>query len=250
MKVLIIEDERPAALKLERMLREIDPGIEIAGRLESVEDTTNWWLSNSPPDLLLMDIQLEDGLCFEIFENVAIRTPVIFITAFDEYALKAFKVNSIDYLLKPVDPGSLRTAIQKFKTYFRTEDYTEIFENLLNQLQTKTKERFLIKVGEHYKSIQTADIACFFIRERYCFIGTFRGKEYAVDFSLDTAEKWIDPERFYRVNRNFIINYAAIKDVVAYSSSRLKIKSEGWEGPEDILVSRERVAAFKAWMDR
>jgi DNA-binding LytR/AlgR family response regulator len=250
MKVLIIENERPAAKKLERLLGEINGDIQIAGILESVEETINWWLSNPSPDLLLMDIQLDDGLCFEIFEKVKISTPVIFITAYDEYALKAFRVNSIDYLLKPLSRDDLSVAIDKYEALFRTVDFPLKIEGLINQLQPATKERFLIKAGEHFKSIQTTDIYCFFIRERCNFILTREGREYAIDYSLDKIEKIVNPGKFFRINRNFIINYAAILDVIVYSSNRLKVSLAKWADQTSLLVSRERVIDFKRWMDR
>jgi len=250
MKVLIIEDELPAVQKLQRLLMEIDPEVKIAGNLQSVEETINWWLHNPHPDLLFMDIQLEDGLCFEIFENTAINTPVIFTTAYDEYALKAFKVNSIDYLLKPIDRDALAAALMKYKTIFTHHDYQRKLENLIGSMQSGTKERFLIKIGEHYRSVPTRQVSCFFIRERYSFILTEQGKEYPVDYSLEKIEKVVDRVQFFRINRNFIINYSAIRDVISYSTSRLKIILNGWQGQEDFIVSRERVAEFKEWMDR
>jgi len=250
MKVLIIEDEHPASQKLERLLKEIDEDIEVVGFLESVEDSINWFLQNPHPDLIFMDIQLSDGLSFEIFENIEIKTPTIFTTAFDEYALRAFKINSVDYLLKPLDSYALNKAVQKYKTVYMKEEYYSKIENLLNQLQPKIKERILIKIGEHYKSIQINDINYFFIKERCSFINIGKGKNYAIDYSLDKAEKMIDPKKFFRVNRNFIANFSSIKDIVAYSSSRLKIIIDGWSSDDEILVSRERVADFKEWMNR
>ncbi|HEX2393783.1 MAG TPA: LytTR family DNA-binding domain-containing protein [Bacteroidales bacterium] len=250
MKVLIIEDEKPAAQRLERLLKEIEPGIEISARLESVEETINWWMHNPHPDLLLMDIQLEDGVCFEIFESAAINTPVIFVTAFDEYALRAFKVNSIDYLLKPVDREALAVALNKYKTIFYSGEYNRKLGNLISDIHTGFKERFLIKIGEHFRSVQTRQIRCFFIRERYTFILTDQGKEYPLDYSLEKIERFLDPMHFFRINRNFIINYAAINDVISYSTSRLKVIISGWNEPEDLIVSRDRVSEFKDWMDR
>jgi DNA-binding LytR/AlgR family response regulator len=250
MRVLIIEDERPASQKLERLLKDIDKDFEVVKILESIEDSTNWLLKNPHPDLIFMDIQLEDGICFEIFENIDIKTPVIFTTAFNEYALKAFKVNSVDYLLKPINKDELRNSVQKFRLIHKKDmDYSKI-ESMLNQLKPKNKERFLVKIGEHYKSIQADDINCFFIMERSNFINTGKGKDYAVDFSLDKAETMIDPKKFFRVNRDIILNYAAISDIIAYSSSRLKIVVDGWSDKDEIIVSRERVADFKIWMDR
>ena len=249
MKVLIIEDEKPAAHKLLRLLGEIYPDIEILDVLKSVEDSINWFLYNPKPDLIFMDIQLEDGICFEIFESNLIHTPIIFTTAYDEYTLKAFKVNSIDYLLKPIDSDQLKNAIEKFNVHYKQTDYSS-FESIITQLQPKTKERFLIKIGEHYKSVQTSMINCFYINERCNFIHVDNGKNYPIDYSLDKIEQLIDSKSFFRINRNFIINYSAIQDIIAYSYNRLKIILKDPIEDEDIIVSRERVSEFKEWMDR
>ena len=250
MKVLIIEDEKPASQKIMRLLREINSDIEIIDVLKSVEKSVNWFLKNPKPDLIFMDIQLEDGICFEIFESSQIRTPIIFTTAYDEYTLRAFKVNSIDYLLKPIDSDELKNAIDKFKAYYEKTEYTGI-ESIINQLQPKTKERFLIKIGEHYKSIQTSMINCFYIKERCNFIHVNKGKNYPIDYSLDRIEQLINSKSFFRINRNFIINFSAIQDIIAYSSNRLKIILNDWTEKEEIIVSRERVSDFKEWrMDR
>jgi DNA-binding LytR/AlgR family response regulator len=250
MKVLIIEDEHPASQKLIRLINEIDPTVEITGLIQSVEQATNWLCTNPHPNLIFMDIQLEDGLCFEIFENCALKTPVIFTTAYDDYSLKAFKVNSVDYLLKPIVLEDLKYAMEKFKTVHHPKMDFEKLESLIHHLQPKTKERFLIKIGEHYRSIPVSGINCFFIKERCNFINVEKGKNYAIDYSLDKAEDLIDPKMFFRVNRNFIVNFSAIKDIIAYSSSRLKIILTDWTEEDEIVVSRERVAEFKDWMDR
>ena len=250
MKVLIIEDERPASQKLTRLLGEVDSNIEIVDVLKSVEETINWFLNNPAPDLIFMDIQLEDGTCFEIFEKSDIKIPVIFTTAYDEYSLKAFKVNSVDYLLKPIVLEELKNAVEKFRKFHNYKaDFTK-FESVLNQLQSRTKERFLIKVGEHYKSVPTSNVSCFYIRERCNFIFVNTGKHYPLDYSLDKIEQLVNSFLFFRVNRNFIVNFSAIQDVLAYSSNRLKIVITNWNEKDEILISRERVTEFKEWMDR
>lgn len=250
MKVLIIEDERPASQKLVRLLEEIDESIVVVDIIESVEKATNWLLLNPHPDLIFMDIQLQDGTCFEIFENCSIKTPIVFTTAYDEFSLKAFKVNSVDYLLKPIVPDELKNAIEKFKSVHSPKaDLTKI-ETIINQLQNKTKERFFIKIGEHYRSVLVSDINCFYIKERCNFINVDKGKNYAVDYSLDKIEQMIDSKMFFRVSRNFLINFSAIQDIIVYSSNRLKIVLANWTEKDEILVSRERVADFKNWMDR
>lgn len=250
MKVLIIEDEQPAAHKLIRLLEEADKQIKVIDVLASIEQTINWLAVHPGPELIFMDIQLEDGISFEIFETCKIQTPVIFTTAYDEYALKAFKVNSIDYLLKPIAPDDLKAALDKFNVLHRQQANYSRLESIISQLQPKTKERFLIKIGEHYRSVQTLSIHCFFIMERNTFIQTDTGKTYPIDYSLDKIEQLVDPGQFFRINRNFIVNFSAIQDILIYSSGRLKIILNGWTEKEDILVSRERVTEFKEWMDR
>lgn len=250
MKVLIIEDEQPAAHKLIRLLEEADKQIEVIDVLASIEQTIDWLAVHPGPELIFMDIQLEDGISFEIFETCKIQTPVIFTTAYDEYALKAFKVNSIDYLLKPIAPDDLKAALDKFNVLHRQQANYSRLESIISQLQPKTKERFLIKIGEHYRSVQTLSIHCFFIMERNTFIQTDTGKTYPIDYSLDKIEQLVDPGQFFRINRNFIVNFSAIQDILIYSSGRLKIILNGWTEKEDILVSRERVTEFKEWMDR
>ncbi len=250
MKVLIIEDERPASQKLIRLLKEIDSSIEIVDVLRSIEQSINWLVEYPSPELMFMDIQLEDGLCFDIFENCKIDIPVIFTTAYDGYALKAFKVNSVDYLLKPIDRNELKKALDKFNMIHKSgTDYVKL-EYVIKQLQPKQKERFLVKIGEHYKSILTSNIYCFYVAERCTFLFTDTAKNYPLDYSLDKIEQLIDSKLFFRINRNFIVNFYAIRDIIAYSSNRLKVILANWTEKEEILVSRERVADFKEWIDR
>jgi DNA-binding LytR/AlgR family response regulator len=251
MKVLIIEDEKPAADKLKRMLTENVDDIVILDTLETVESSVNWFLNNPAPDLIFMDIQLNDGISFEIFDSVKISAPIIFITAYDEYAIRAFKVNSIDYLLKPIEVSALVTSIEKFRTLYpagKTDD--KKIDILYNQLVKKYKTRFFIKFGSHCRSVMTEDIKYFFIVERSTFMKTFPGKIFDVDYSLDQLEKMLDPENFFRINRKFIINLAAITDIITWSSSRLKIKMADEEENHDMVVSREKVSEFKKLLDQ
>ena len=250
MRILVIEDEHPASQKLIRLLEQIDSAVEIADVLKSVEQAINWFLRNPAPDLIFMDIQLEDGLCFEIFESCKIEAPMIFTTAYDEYALQAFKVNSVDYLLKPIVPEELKRAIDKFKAIHYPKVGDIAMSTIIRQLQPQTKERFLIKIGEYYKSVQTSAVHCFYIKNRYCSILINTGKSYPVEYSLDKLEDLLDSKMFFRINRNMIINFSAIADIVAYSTNRLKIVIAGWAEKEDIVVSRERVQEFKNWLDR
>ncbi|MCF8357121.1 MAG: LytTR family DNA-binding domain-containing protein [Prolixibacteraceae bacterium] len=251
MNVLIVENEKPAVEGLNRLLKKIDPTINIVGTTDSVEATINWVQNNQAPDLIFMDIQLDDGLCFELFETIKIDIPVIFTTAFDEYMLSAFKVNSVDYLLKPIEERLLRSAIEKFKTihYYKLFK-TDALKQLLNELDRGYKNRFLVKVGDHYKSVQDNEITCFYILERATFIRTTSDKDYTVDHSLDNLQKMIDPDTFFRINRNCIVNINKISDILNYSSSRLKIKMKTDKPIFDLIVSKDKVREFKKWIDK
>lgn len=252
MNILIIENEKPAADKLGRLLQKIDENITIVGVIETVEGTVNWLQNNQSPDLILIDIQLDDGICFEIFETIKVDTPVIFTTAYNEYVLRAFKVNSIDYLLKPIEEEALRKALDKFKTlHFKLPG--DILKQLFSELNKQYKNRFLIKIGLHYRSIQVNEICCFYILERATFIRTFSGKEYSFDNSLDYLQKIVDPDKFFRINRNYLVNINAISDILSYSSSRLQLRlNEKIPSINEdyLVVSREKVNEFKKWIDK
>lgn len=251
MNVLIIEDERYAADKLKLLLQQIDPEISVINTLETVEGAVNWFRENASPDLILMDIQLSDGICFEIFEVIKINTPVIFITAYDEYAIRAFKVNSVDYLLKPVDQDALTGAIQKFKTLFPKKDAdSNRIDRLVEALVKNYRTRFLVKVGLHYNSVLTNEIECFCINERSLFLRTVAGKIFDLDYSLDQIQTMVDPVQFFRINRNYIINIHYITQIISYSTSRLLVKLTSPKQDDDLIVSRDKVSEFKHWLDR
>jgi len=251
MNVLLVENEKPATAGLSRFLKKIDDSIKILATTESVESTINWIQNNPAPDLIFMDIQLDDGLCFEIFESLKLEVPVIFTTAYDKYTLSAFKVNSVDYLLKPIEEVSLRNAIEKFKSlHYKNTVNNDFLKQLFKDFNTGYKTRFLIKVGEHYKSIPTGEISCFYILERATFIRTLDDKDYAIDFSLDYLQKTIDPNQFFRINRNFLVNINAIGNILSYSSSRLKINLKSHKSIDDLIVSRDKVSEFKNWIDK
>ena len=250
MKVLIIEDEILAAEKLAGLLISIDSTIEIIGRLQSVLESINWLHSQPDPDLIFMDIQLDDGICFEIFDAVKIKTPVIFTTAYDSYAIRAFQVNSVDYLLKPIEKEPLTKAIEKYKLIFEKGDSsTQSVGDLSVQMVKSYKTRFFVKIGNHFHSIPVDNIECFYIVERAVFFKTNNGKNYNLDYSLDQVQQLIDPEKFFRINRNYLIQINAIQDIYNYSSSRLGIKINGIDHL-DLIVSREKVGEFKKWLDR
>lgn len=249
MKVVIVEDEQLAAEKLMKLLQTVQAEVIILAVLESVEDAVNWFASNPSPDLVFMDIQLDDGISFEIFDAVEINAPIIFTTAFDEYAIRAFKVNSIDYLLKPIGEQALTAALEKFNRLFRPGDLEGKITKVMEQFSKKYKSRFFVKVGTRYQSIPVSSICCFFVEERNTFMGTTKGKIFDVDYSLDGLQSITDPNMFFRVNRNFLVNIHCITEIVSYSASRLKLKLI-IDSNEDIIVSRDKVTAFKQWMDK
>ena len=251
MKVLIVEDEKPAADKLIRLLNKIDEDLTVTGVLETVEDSINCLQHNPSPDLIFMDIQLDDGICFEIFETIKVETPVIFTTAYDKYAVRAFKVNSVDYLLKPIDENDLRNALNKFRSlHFNNTGSFKKIDSLVKEFSKQYKNRFLVKVGEHYKSIAVNDICYFYIAERNTFLKTAAGKTFVIDYSLEHVENMIDPAKFFRINRKHIVNIDAINDVISFSSSRLVLRLTNNQKSDDFVVSREKVSEFKKWMDR
>jgi len=249
-QVLIIEDERPAVDRLERLILSARPTWQILGHIETVANAIKWFETNALPDLVFMDIQLSDGIAFEIFEQVKVASPVIFTTAFNEYAIRAFKVNSIDYLLKPIEPESLEVALQKFEHLSQSQATATIDYTTLLKLQEPTwRKRFLVKVGPAYVTVQTNDIELFYISERSTFIRTFEGKNYAIDFSLEQVQQQVDPAKFFRINRNYLINIDAVAKMVSYSGSRLKLILASGYKPADPIVSREKTREFKQWMD-
>lgn len=251
MNILIVENEKPAAERIIRMLGKINRTITIAGILETVEGTVNWFQTNPRPDLILMDIQLDDGLCFEIFDIINIEIPVIFTTAYDEYTLKAFKVNSVDYLLKPIDEKLLKAALEKFKKLYTDKDpFKRDFKQLLYEFRNQYKSRFLIKIGEKYRSVTTREVSHFHISERNVFLTDFNGKDYGVDSSLEELQGMLDPRKFFRINRECIVNIDAITLMHSYSSSRLQLTLKSSEKNDLFIVSREKVADFKKWIDR
>jgi len=251
MTILIIENEKPAADKLVRILMKIDRSISILGVIETVEEAINRLQENPQPDLILMDIQLDDGLCFEIFESINVEIPVIFTTAYDEYTLKAFKVNSIDYLLKPIDEGLLKSALVKFKKLYADKDpFKRDFKQLLYEFRNQYKSRFLIKIGDKFKSVPAGEISHFHINERSVFLSDYQGKDYGIDYSLEQLQGMLDQRKFFRINRECIVNIEAIAMMYSYSSSRLQLTVKSREKSDLFVVSRDKVSEFKRWIDR
>jgi two-component system LytT family response regulator len=254
LKVLIVEDETPAAEKLERYLHRYSEGIEVKGKVETIEEAVNWLETNqSTIDLIFMDIQLKDGVSFDIFKEVKVQKPVIFITAYNEFALEAFKMNGIDYLLKPITFTDLSNSLKKIEglsSQLRwTEERNETLAKTFDSSQQKTyKNRFMVKLGDHIKSITADQISLFFADGRDVYLVTNQLRKFIIDYTLESLEEILDPKVFHRVNRSYIVNISAIQDVIVYSNSRLKITSTiKWE-PE-IIVSREKVSEFKEWFD-
>lgn len=248
MKILIIEDENLAAKRLIQLIKEQIPDCEIFGNLDTVTASVEWLKNNPEPDLIFLDIQLADGISFEIFEKVKVNSPIIFCTAYDQYAIKAFKLNSIDYLLKPIDPEDLNRALNKFQSGRKVPSVTlDQIKLLLHPVQKTYKNRFLVKIGERIQTVDIQEIAYFFSEDKVTLLQTRQGKKFIVDYTLDEVEDMLDPERFFRLNRKYISAINAIKEVFTYSNSRLKIHLENCSD-NDILISRERMGLFKNWL--
>ncbi len=246
MNVWIIEDEEAAARRLEKLVTSIDPSIQITRRMDSIIETLTAIQEGPLPDLLFLDIQLADGLSFEIFNHTKIDKPIIFTTAYDQYAIQAFKVNAIDYLLKPIKKVELERSIQKFKTWANTEafNYGKLAEILKKD---KPSQRFLLKVGQRLRLVDTADAAYFFSEDKITFLVDWKGQRFALDQSLEKLEESLDADQFFRVNRQFIIHLKSIGEMIAYSKSRVKILLDPSTKPE-VVVSTERSPHFKRWL--
>jgi two-component system, LytTR family, response regulator len=252
MRILIVEDEKLSAHRLQGMLKALLPDADIVKITDSIDATISYLNQDPSIDLGLFDIQLADGLSFEIFENIPVSFPVIFTTAFNEYAIRAFKVNSIDYLLKPIDEKELRYAIEQFQAANNSRPTILSDPKIARALKMLTREyksRFVVKVGEHLRVIPVDEIALFYSMEKAIYIKTNDERNYPIDFSLDELEDLLNPENYFRISRKHIVSLAAITDIVAYTGSRLKIKLR-IPSEEDLLVSRDRAAEFKQWLGR
>lgn len=251
MNVIIIEDEKPAARRLGRMLNELN--IEVHTMLHSVQESIDWFRNNKHPDLIFLDIQLSDGLSFEIFDAVAIKSSIIFTTAYDEYALKAFKLNSIDYLLKPIDDEELEAAIAKYKEQVPQKkhlqvDFEDIKKLLINPIDRIYKKRFTARVGQHLKIFSVEEIECFYSENKGTYLHTTDNRNYLIDTTLESLEEELNPQQFFRTSRKFYININAISDIISYTNSRLQVKLNHFKDQE-IIVARERVKDFKMWLE-
>jgi two-component system response regulator LytT len=250
MKVLILEDESLAAEKIENCLREIDPAIQVIAKIKSVEAGIAWLSNNEHPDLIISDIRLLDGLSFEIFDKVKVKKPVIFTTAYDQYAIRAFEVNSIDYLLKPVQTDKLRLSLEKYKGMAENQplDFNEVLRQL-KSAQPQYKSRFMVKMGQKIIAIPAEKIAYFFSENKLSFIQTKDGKKYPTDQPLDELEDLLDPERFFRANRQFIVTFESIAEIHPYFKGRVKLHLQP-KIDEEVVISSERSPEFKKWIDK
>jgi DNA-binding LytR/AlgR family response regulator len=251
MNILIIEDEPLAAERLISLIKQ-QKQVNVLAQLDTVTRSVDWIKKNPTPDLIFMDIQLADGLSFQIFEQTAIIAPVIFTTAYNEYALKAFKVNSIEYLLKPIDGDELRAAFAKYETLTGKPSSDKMMESISYAMQMLTKrykERFVVKVGEHLKSIEVGDILFFFSLEKTTFAQTVDGRKHILDFTLDQLDGLLDPARYFRINRKYIVRVDSIKDMISHTNSRIKLVIKTSDD-DDLIVARERVQEFKDWLDK
>ena len=249
MNIVIIEDEKPAARLLQRKVQQL--GYSATKLLHSVEESLEWFSSNAHPDLIFLDIQLSDGLSFEIFEKIAIKSAIIFTTAYESYALRAFKLNSIDYLLKPIDEEELAAAIAKFKLRLEQKDSLSLnfeqIKSMFSSTEKVYKSRFTVKIGAHLKIINSEEIECFYSENKGTYIHTLDNRDYLIDCTLEVLETELDPKKFYRISRKFIVPLNALKEIVVYSNSRLKIILPTYKA-DDVIVSREKVSDFKNWI--
>lgn len=251
MNVIIIEDEALTAQRLEGMLQKYNPNISILAILPSVAESVQWLRKNDAPDLVFMDIHLEDDLCFKIFELAPLSAPVIFTTAYDEYMVKAFKVNSIDYLLKPLNYVELIAALDKFKAL--KEQYSKPdFDTLLQYIGQRTPEyktRFMITVGTKIRSIEVADISYFYSDEKITFMVTREGQHLPIDFSLDKLSVLLDPKLFFRISRQFLVGFPSIQAVYTHFKGKLKLELQP-KSKLDVFVSGDRMTDFKEWLGK
>lgn len=248
-KILILEDEKLNAERIQRLMLKIRPGTEIVGVLPSVKKTVHWLSENECPDLIMMDVQLADGLSFEVFNLAEVKCPVIFTTAYDEYAVKAFKYNSVDYLLKPIENDELEAALIKFENAAsQMQPQLSLIEKMLAQLQQKEyRTRFLLPYRDAYKKINVVDIAFFYSQTNISYANLFNGEQVVVPQTLEVLEQELEPKHFFRVNRQYIVHVNAIEQVHNFFNGKLKLKVKNWTDA-DIVVSRTKAPLFKTWL--
>ncbi|HEX2868196.1 MAG TPA: LytTR family DNA-binding domain-containing protein [Ignavibacteriales bacterium] len=255
MKVLIIEDEILTSRRMKQLLHSADNSIEVLDSLDSIESSVEWLVKNPSPDLIFMDIQLSDGLCFEIFNRTEVASPVIFTTAYDEYAIQAFRVNSIDYLLKPVKAADLERSLEKFnrlKTPTPLALNAAEIQEILSRMSLNEKifkSGFLVKTGQTFQRVSCRDIAYFHTENKLAYIVLFSGRKFVTDYTLDTLESELDPQVFFRISRQFIVNLNSVESVHTYFGGSLKLRLIP-ETPLEAVVTRRRAQSFKEWMDQ
>ncbi|WP_247235069.1 LytTR family DNA-binding domain-containing protein [Telluribacter sp. SYSU D00476] len=258
MNLVIVEDESIAARRLHKMVQELDPAIEVVAVLDSIEKSVNWFRQHPAPDLMLLDIELVDGQSFEIFNQVEIKCPVIFTTAYDEYAIKAFRVNSIEYLLKPIQEKDLARGLQKFrelKSIYADRQPAQVnIEALLQELRahsspssTTYRDRILVKQGQRMFPITTSEVAYFFTKERLVYACTRENRQYLVDFTMDELEKSLDSRHFFRANRQFIVEFKAVNRLNPYFNGKLKVALSP-APDEEVIISRDKATEFRSWL--
>lgn len=249
MEAVIIEDESLSAERLVHLLQKVDSSVRVSATLNSVESALEWFRDNSQPDLVFLDIQLGDGSAFDFLEQVDVLSPIIFTTAYDEYAIKAFKFNSIDYLLKPIEIELLRAALKKLRDFPQKEATNKSsFQTVRKIVNNDYQKRFLIKIGDQYKNVEVDDIAFFFHQDGQCYVTIANGQNLPIDQSLDQLEDKLSPVDFFRVNRQFITHAKSIEEIHSYFNSRLMLKLKP-DQKREVVVSRDRVNGFKAWLD-
>jgi len=247
MRILIIEDELTAAKRLINLVKAYDPKIDIMEVIDNVADAVQF-LSKEIPDLIMMDVQLADGICFEIFEEVEVNSPVIFVTAYDKYSLQAFKVNSVDYLLKPINQQDLEASFEKFKKYNYQAPIQSAYHNLVKSFSAGFKKRFLVRSGNNLVSIETRKIAYFISDEKLNYLVSNNSRRYVIDYSLEDLINKLDPGKFFKISRKFIVSSKCVKQIQPYFSNRLVLKIQ--PNPEkEVYVSRNYVKDFKRWLD-
>lgn len=250
MNILIIEDEPLAAKRLEGMIRSVEPSVRVLAHLDSVRSTLEWLSRNPPPELTFMDVQLADGLCFEIFRESSFTGPVIFTTAYDEYALRAFKVNSVDYLLKPVDADELAEAVEKFRSRLAAAPEQYKLDRLLETLAPPVyKSRFLLKAGTRFEVVETRDILYFYAEDKVVFLQTKTNQRFLVEDTLDELEGKLDPREFFRANRKYLVHLSAIERIEPHFNGKLFVRLQFRPDDEPIFVSRDKADSFKKWLD-
>jgi two-component system response regulator LytT len=248
---LIIEDEQPAAIRLEKLLKSLDPEIKVIAVIDTAESAVRWFESHPQPDLIMLDIQLGDGLSFDIFNKIKVESYVIFTTAYDEYAIRAFELNSIDYLLKPVVETRLEQSIAKYKKLSSAGQNINI-QKLLETIENrnnKYKKRFVVIISGKIRVVETADVAFFYSKEKNTFLCSTDKRHYPIEFSLDQLETILNPELFFRVNRQYIVQYRNIIKIDLLSRSRIRINTEPLSD-EEILISTARTSDFRKWLER